>query len=370
MSSFAKGLTASFAVLVLALGLAVLPALTIHRLAAAPASLTSWSDEGKAGTATVTACATRGPIGLGGVGYYWVCTADVVTQAGARTGMEFEGEFTPDDQGKPVAVMEDDGEWKRNVAHPYWFLEYVLGAYLFIFLFIAVIVAGTVYQEFKKEDPDESVAETSKESVDLPVRHHEAHETNPNWGKVGAGLGSILAALGIFTGWLVFESRVGGFWDPAYLVAGTFLVVGAVIVYCSLRRTESLKEATFFVETEGLRVLTDDGEGRLLAWSSLERIVFDQPRAARFRDVVSVLLIPTPSKRDGLHAWIRTYFRGGGTNLGYELSPGTRRATARKFSNLIERQQPGLTRWPQGEIRRWGFGLFGLVDRFRRAKQQ
>ncbi|MFE6610110.1 DUF6346 domain-containing protein [Amycolatopsis sp. NPDC057786] len=370
MNSFAKGLSASLAVLILALGLALLPALTIHRLAAAPVSLTSWSDEDKDGTASVTSCVARGPIGLGGVGYYWVCTADVATDAGTRTGMEFEGELTPGDQGKPVAVMDDDGKWKRNVAHPYWFLEYVFGAYLFIFMFIAVVVAGAVYSEFKKEDPDGSAAEAATTSVDLPVRHHEAHESNPSWVKVGAILGLLLAALGIFIGWLVFDVRIGGFWDPAYLVAGTIFAVGATIVFYGLRRKEPLKEATFFVEPDGLTVETSDGRGALLAWSTLERIVFDQPRAMRFRSVVSVLLVPVPSKRDGLHGWIRTYFRGVGTSFGYELSPGVPRAAAATFSDLIEQHRPGLTRWPRREIRRWGFGLFGLVDRFRRTERR
>ncbi|MFI5558910.1 DUF6346 domain-containing protein [Amycolatopsis japonica] len=370
MSSTAKGLTASFAVLILALGLALLPALTVHRLASAPASLSSWSDEGKDGTASVTACVPRGPISLGGVGYYWVCTADVVTEAGTRTGIEFKGELTPGDQGKPVAVMDDDGKWKRNGAHPYWFLDYVFGAYLFILMFIAVVVAGSVYHEFKKEGQDESAAEAATASVDLPVRQHEAHEANPSWGKVGAGLGLILAVVGIFTGWLVFVGRVASVWDPAYLVAGAIFVIGAAIVYYSLRRKEPLKEVTFLVEAEGLRAVTSEGRGTLLAWSTLERIVFDQPRAMRFRDVVSVLLVPVPSKRDGLHGWIRTYFRGVGTSFGYELSPGVRRAAATTFSDLIEKHRPGLTRWPRREIRRWGFGLFGLVDRFRGTKRQ
>ncbi|EMD28012.1 hypothetical protein [Amycolatopsis azurea] len=147
-------------------------------------------------------------------------------------------------------------------------------------------------------------------------------------------------------------------------------MVGTTIVFSRMRRREALKEATFFVEPEGLRVATSEGPGILLAWSTLERITFDKPRTVRLRDDVSVLLVPVPSKRDGLHTWIRTYFRAVGTSLGYELSPGMRRPAAAKFSHLIEQYRPGLTRWPRREVRRRGFGLFGLVDRFRPGKRR
>lgn len=371
MSSFVKGMAFSIAVLTLAVGLVGLSAMTIHRLAAAPASLTSWIDEGKDGTASVTGCVVRGPIGQGGVGYYWACTADVATEAGTLTGVGFEGELTPGDQGKLVAVEDNDGEWRRNVAHPYWFLDYLIGIYLAIFVLFASVMQYFYYRELKDEESGGSTdSKTGENSVDMPVRHHELLKSNRDRGKLSAILGLSLVALASFTGWLAFDLRVGSFWDPAYVVCGAIFVLGTLIVIYSLRLKAVLDEVTFFVESDGLRVLTSDGRGSLLAWSMLERVVFEQARTMQFQKAVSVQVVSSPSKRDELHAWIRTYFRAVRAKHGYELSPGMQRTAAAKFSKLIEQHCPGITRWPRREIRRWGFGLFALVDRFSGTKER
>ncbi len=358
------------AALTVALGFVGIAAMTIHRLAAAPASLTSWSDDDKDGTAVVTGCDVRGPIGSGGAGYHWACTADVVTMTGTLPRVEFLGELTPDDQGKPVAVENDDGTWRRNISHPYGFLDYVLGLYLAIFVLCAAVMHYSIHQVLKEEEPDEAAkSEEAANSVNMPVRHHEELKSNRDRGKLTAALGLSLVAMAAFTGWLIFDLRVNAFWDPAYLVSGVIFLLGVVIVIYSLRQKTTLDETTFFVETEGLRVQTSDGRGTLLDWSMLERVVFEPARTIRIRKAVSVQFVPLPSKRDGLHAWIRTYFLGARAGHGYEMSPGMLLPAATKFSKLIERQSPGLTRWPRREIRRWGFGLSGLVDRFRRGER-
>ncbi|OOC05389.1 hypothetical protein B0293_18300 [Amycolatopsis azurea DSM 43854] len=349
-------------------GLLGIAALTIHRLAAAPESLTSWSDEGKDGTASVTGCDVRGPIGPGGVGYYWACTADVTTPAGTLAGVQFLGELTPDDAGKPVAVENDEGEWLRNISHPYWSLDYVIGIYLAIFALCAVAMHLATHQVLKEEEPDETAkAEFVANAVTMPVRHHEELKSNRDSGKLTTGLGLSLVVFAGFIGWLVFELRITAFWDPAYLVSGVFFLLGVVITIYGLREKTVPDVATFFVEPEGLRVQLSDGRGTLLRWSLLERVVFEPTHTLGIRKTASVQLVPSPREGDGLHAWIRGYFRGVRATYGYELSPGAQLPAATKFSKLIERQSPGLTRWPRREVRRWGFGLFGLVDRFRRT---
>ncbi|WP_439385090.1 DUF6346 domain-containing protein [Amycolatopsis lexingtonensis] len=63
--------------------------------------------------ARVTSCDRIGPVSRGGIGFYWVCTADVTTEDGAIRSVRFGlNELTPDDIGKPVPV-ERAGEFRR-----------------------------------------------------------------------------------------------------------------------------------------------------------------------------------------------------------------------------------------------------------------
>jgi hypothetical protein len=67
--------------------------------------------------ALVTSCDRTGPVSRGGIGFYWSCTANVISDDGrtrsARFGLD---ELTPDDIGKPVPVIEVSDRWQRKAA--------------------------------------------------------------------------------------------------------------------------------------------------------------------------------------------------------------------------------------------------------------
>ncbi|WP_410601527.1 DUF6346 domain-containing protein [Amycolatopsis sp. lyj-90] len=77
--------------------------------------------------AYATSCDEVGPISRGGLGYYWMCTAEVDTNVSGkydelktvRFGLN---ELTPADIGKPVKVIGSKGKFRRDVERhlPWW----------------------------------------------------------------------------------------------------------------------------------------------------------------------------------------------------------------------------------------------------------
>lgn len=64
-------------------------------------------DVSNRGSARVADCRRTGPVSTHGIGYWWVCSADVVWESGDRQRVTVRpGQLTPDDGGRDVPVVE------------------------------------------------------------------------------------------------------------------------------------------------------------------------------------------------------------------------------------------------------------------------
>ena len=81
--------------------------------------------------ARVESCERVGPVSRGGIGFYWVCVAEVTAKDESPRAVRFDlDELTPEDAGKAVPVVDVDGKYRRSaetLKMPSWMPILVVG---------------------------------------------------------------------------------------------------------------------------------------------------------------------------------------------------------------------------------------------------
>lgn len=114
------------------------------------------------GVARVADCKREGPVGTNGLGYWWVCQADVVWDGGQQVRVTAQaGQLTPDDKGEVPVVQRGERAPRGSEVDnaPVYRADYepsvLLGvgsmlAGLGVGGFVALAVFGTVLSRGKK----------------------------------------------------------------------------------------------------------------------------------------------------------------------------------------------------------------------------
>ncbi|WP_410662762.1 DUF6346 domain-containing protein [Amycolatopsis sp. lyj-84] len=110
-------------------------------------------------------CDEVGPISRGGLGYYWMCTAEVDTNVSGkydelktvRFGLN---ELTPADIGKPVKVIGSKGKYRRDVERqvPWWAFAPIVAAVVGAGLWAHQARQRRFRRPLKPRDPDAVIA--------------------------------------------------------------------------------------------------------------------------------------------------------------------------------------------------------------------
>lgn len=138
--------------------LAGLSGLTYYKPASAAVAI------GDRGTARVADCVRSGPVSFNGLGYWWECEADVVWDGGGAERVRVDvGQFTPDDRGRDIRVLQrlEHSTKAGKVAHVYredfepsvlLGLGSVLGGLGIGFLLFVVVFGSTLSATERKID--------------------------------------------------------------------------------------------------------------------------------------------------------------------------------------------------------------------------
>ncbi|OZM72709.1 hypothetical protein CFN78_13870 [Amycolatopsis antarctica] len=351
------------------LALLVLSTLTVTVVSAYPSAGATAPARGLDGTASVTAC--RG---------HDACTAQVSTPDGDLGPVEFRaGELTRADLGGTVAVRPDDGEWVRDVAHPYGFLFWLQLALLLVALSPLLIfhrealgfMAFSSTLRFRLSSEQRGIAAHR-------VRRHRARRDGPPLDADGAVIVRVppyrpgkahpvvlgmMAALGLLavtvTGGSAYVLGGSPFrLGPAHLPLALLLLAALLVVAMTgpINRTlnevvEGVPEMRLYQDGIGFDLWS--GERRLISWAGIERFTFVENQHSLGRDTVTAHVASTDT--EVLSRW--PAFGHEDSPYGRVVSSSMTAEDAVLLSAAAERARPGMARWSRPEVRRGGLGL-------------
>jgi hypothetical protein len=345
------------------LALVVFGGMTTVRVASSPASDTEFQQAGAAGVAEVQTCQRQGPVTLLGVGYFWRCDALVRPDGQGAVRVAFgPGEMTPADIGLDVPVRLDDGEWQRNVVHPYGFMVY-LGALLVLFgvfnLYVSPNVLGWLRFARGRTTPGAPGSATrvlvrgdDLVDADLPLGDAAPGDSSSGmW--LFTAIGLVLTAFGVVST-VVLHDLADDALDPGYLVTVPLGLCGLAVLGMPLlvgkRRSDSGAAITVSFTPDGMHYLQTKTRARRLPWAKVRRLVFDEHRS-------NLVEISLSSLDDEGSAWCFNAFPPLRSGYGRVLTPAMPQAEAEKLAEIVEGFRPGVVFWPKREVRRGGLGM-------------
>ncbi|OZM72708.1 hypothetical protein CFN78_13865 [Amycolatopsis antarctica] len=358
----------------------VLSSLAIARASEYPSVGAVAPTQGLDGTASVTGCRDLGPFTGYGLGRAEVCTAEVSTPDGDLGPIEFRvGELTPADIGRTVAVRPDDGEWVRDVDHPY---DEIVWSYI---VFLIVLVLPVVFSSRKplgymlfSSMARFRVSSRQRGVAAHRVRQHRRRRNGPAPEGDGAvivqvppqrsNVGRYLAA-GFVAALALGAAAMAGV--GAYVLGGSPFELGVVHVPLAALLVlglvaAALAPADHRAENEEAEAVPEirlyetgigfdlwSGERRTIPWGEVGRFSFVENRHVLGRGTVTAYVSFTDIRAAAL--WLTAFGNRKGGHGQIVSSSMTPEDVAVLTAN-VERARPGIVRWPRPQLQRGGFG--------------